>query len=85
VHQNIRKRDLELDLFATQRGRAGQSCYLGKGARELLRRLDQRRTRQRLLPRPAPTDGGLRDLPGLGAVTRYQCGLVLGNLRELTF
>jgi hypothetical protein len=34
------KRDLKLDLFATQPWRGGQSCYLGKSARELLGGLD---------------------------------------------
>ena len=40
---------------------------------------------QRSLSRLAPQARGLLDQPGLGAVTRQQLGLALGNLGELAF
>ena len=79
------ERDLEFDLLATQRGRSGQGRDLVECARELLRGLDQRRARQRPLSRLAPKARGLLDQASLGAMTRQQFGLVLGNVRELTF
>ena len=79
------ERDLKLDLLATQRRRGGQGRDLVEGARELLYGFDQRRALQRPLSRLAPQARRLLDQPGLGAVTRQQLGLVLGNLRELAF
>src|SRR4029077_14477988 len=52
---------------------------------ELLCGFDQRRALRRPLSRFAPQPRGFLDLPGLGAVTRQQLGLLLGDLRELTF
>ena len=46
---------------------------------------DQRRALQRPLSRLAPQARGLLDQAGLGAVTRQQFRLVLGNLSELAF
>ena len=85
VHESVRKRDLELNLFATQGCRAGQGCHLAEGTSELGRGLDQRRTRQRPLSRFAPQARGLFDQASLGAVTRQQLRLALGNLGELAF
>ena len=47
-------RDLELDLLATQRGRAGQRCDLVQGSAELRLCFNQRRAFQRPLSRLAP-------------------------------
>ena len=85
VHRAGYERDLKLDLLATQRGRGGQGRDLVERTRELLRSFDQRRALQRPLSRLAPEARRLLDQPGLGAVTRQQLGLVLGNLRELAF
>src|SRR5215467_5722018 len=52
---------------------------------ELLCGFNQRRAPRRPLSRFAPKPRGFLDLPRLGAVTRQQLGLVLGDLRELTF
>ena len=52
---------------------------------KLLCGFDQRRALQRPLSRFAPQVRGLLDQPGLGAVTRQQLRLVLGDLRELAF
>ena len=79
------ERDLKLDLLATQRGRGGQGRDLVEGARELLCGFDQRRALQRPLSRFAPQARGLLDQPSLGAVTRQQLRLALGNLGELAF
>ena len=79
------ERDLKLDLLATQRGRGGQGRDLVKGTRELLYGFDQRRALQRPLSRFAPQARGLLDQPGLGAVTRQQLRLALGDLGELAF
>ena len=63
----------------------GQGRDLGKRARELLYGFDQRRTFRRPLSRFAPQARGFLDQVGLGAVTRQQFRLVLGDLRELAF
>src|SRR5262245_62991865 len=52
---------------------------------ELLCGFNQRRAPRRPLPRFAPKPRGFLDLPRLGAVTRQQLGLILRDLRELTF
>ena len=85
MDEGVYERDLKLDLLATQRGRGGQGRDLVKGARELLGGFDQRRTLQRPLSSFAPQARSLLDQSGLGAVTRKQFGLVLGNLGELAF
>ena len=85
MHEWGYERDLKLDLLATQRGRGGQGRDLVERARELLYGFDQRRALQRPLSRFAPQARGLLDQPSLGAVTRQQFGLVLGNLGELAF
>ena len=77
------ERDLKLDLLATQRGRGGQGRDLVEGARELLYGFNQRRALQRPLSRFAPQARSLLDQASLGAVTRQQLRLALGNLREL--
>src|SRR5580700_9456728 len=77
------ERDLQLDLFATQRGRGWQGRDLVEGTCELSYRFNQRRMRQRPLTRFAPQARGLLDQARISAVTRKQFGLVLGNLGEL--
>ena len=57
----IYKRDLKLDLLATQRGRRGQVRDLAEGARELLYGFNERRARQRPLSRFAPQARSLLD------------------------
>src|SRR5262249_18448921 len=52
---------------------------------ELFRGFDQRRALRRPQAGFAPQRRGFLDLPRLGAVTRQQLGLVLGDLGELTF
>jgi hypothetical protein len=60
---------LEFDLFATKRRHD----------------FDQRRALQRALSRLSPETPSFLDQPCLGAVTRQQLGLVLGNIGKLTF
>ena len=79
------ERYLKIDLHAAQRGRAGQGRDLVEGALELFNGLDQRRALHRPLSRLAPQAHRLLDQPGLGAVTRQQLGLALGDLGELAF
>ena len=79
------QRDLKLDLLAAQRRRGRQRRDLIKRARELLYGFNQRRALQRPLSRLAPEARSLLDQPSLGAVTRQQFGLALGDLRELAF
>ncbi|MGZ5843841.1 MAG: hypothetical protein ACXWJL_02515, partial [Xanthobacteraceae bacterium] len=83
VNECIRKIDLQFNLLAAQRCRAGQRCDLVKRARELLGGFLQRRARQRPLAGLAPEPGGLLDQAGLGAVKRQQFRLALGDLGEL--
>src|SRR6516162_2421698 len=52
---------------------------------ELLCGFNQRRAPRRPLSGFAPQRRGFLDLPCLGAVTRQQLGLGLGDLQELTF
>ena len=77
------ERDLKLDLLATQRGvavkvtiwsRARVSCATASTNAE---RASDR------CPALAPQARGLLDQPGLGAVTRQQLRLALGDRREL--
>src|SRR6266516_3104232 len=77
--------NLKLDFFTTQGGRWGQGCDLVERTPELFRGFDQRRALRRPQSGFAPQRRGFLDLPRLGAVTRQQLGLVLGDLRELTF
>src|SRR5215468_5575404 len=77
--------NLKLDFFATQGGRGGQGRDLVERTPELFRGFDQRRALRRPQSGFAPQRRGFLDLPRLGAVTRQQLGLVLGDLRELTF
>src|SRR5947199_10337620 len=77
--------NLKLDFFATQGGRWGQGRDLVERTPELFRGFDQRRALRRPQSGFAPQRRGFLDLPRLGAVTRQQLGLLLGDLRELTF
>src|SRR5215472_4403375 len=77
--------NLELDLFATQRGRGGQGRDLVERKCELLYGFNQRGALRRALACFAPQPRGFLDLPCLGAMSRQQLGLILGDLRELTF
>src|SRR5215475_10271856 len=77
--------NLKLDFFATQGGRGGQGCDLVERTPELFGGLNKRRALRRPQSGFAPKCCGFLDLPRLGAVTRQQLGLVLGDLRELTF
>src|SRR6266699_4653895 len=77
--------NLKLDFFTTQGGRWGQGCDLVERTPELFCGFDQRRALRRPQSGFAPQRRGFLDLPRLGAVTRQQLGLVLGDLRELTF
>ena len=79
------ERDLEFDFFPTQRGRDGQRRDLVEGPGELRHCFYERRALERPLSRFAPKARRFLDLPGLGAVTRQQLRLVLGNLGELAF
>jgi hypothetical protein len=58
---------------------------LVEGSGELRRGFDQRRALQRALSRLAPQVRGLLDQPSLGAVSRQQFRLVLGDFGKLTF
>src|SRR5262245_60614803 len=77
--------NLKLDFFATQGVRGGQTRNLVKRTPELLRGFDQGRALRRPQSGFAPQRRGFLDLPCVGAVTRQQLRLVLGDLRELTF
>ena len=79
------ERDLKFDLFATQRRRGRQGRNLAEGTGELLGSFDQGRALQRPLSRLAPKARGLLDQASLGAVTRQQLRLALGDLGELAF
>ena len=83
MHKCVHERNLKLDLLATQRGGGWQGHNLVEGACELLYGFDQRRALQRPLTGLAPQARGLLDQPSLGAVTRQQFRLTLGNLRKL--
>jgi hypothetical protein len=61
-----------------------QSRDLIEGTGDLLCSFDQGRAFQRALSGFAPQARGLLDQPCLGAVTRQQFGLGLGDVRELT-
>src|SRR5262249_51270145 len=71
--------------FATQGGRRAQSRDLVERTPELFRGFNKRRALRRPQSGLAPHRRGFLDLPRLGAVTRQQLGLGLGDLRELTF
>src|SRR5437016_3898057 len=77
--------NLKLDFFATQGGRGGQGRDLVERTPELFRGFDQRRALRRPQSGFAPQRRSFLDLPRLSAVTRQQLGLVLGDLRKLTF
>ena len=79
------ERNLKLDLLAAQSGRGGQGRNLVERTGELFYRFDQRRALKRPLSSLAPQDCGFLDQAGLGAVTRQQFRLGLGDLRELAF
>ena len=83
MHQSIRWRDLEIDLFAAQAGRGRQDRDLVERPCELRRRLHQRRALQRPLSCFAPRARSLLDQPSLGAMVRQQFRLDLGDLGEL--
>ncbi len=76
---------MKLDLLAAQRGGGWQDRNLGKRTRELLCGFNQRRALQRALSRTGPQARSLLDLPSLGAVTRQQLRLALGDVSELAF
>ena len=69
----------------TQDRRAGQGRNLVEGPRELLGGFDQRRPRQRPLPRFAPKACGFLDQAGLGPMSCQQFRSALGDFRELDF
>src|SRR6266516_7122331 len=77
--------NLKLDFFATQGGRGGQGRGLVERTPELFRGFDQCRALRRPQSGFAPQRRSFLDLPRLGVVTCQQLGLVLGDLRELTF
>ena len=77
--------NLKLDLFVTQGGSAGQGRDLVERTPELFYGFNQRRPLRRPLSRFAPQHRSFFDLPGLGTMARQLLGLVLGDLRELTF
>ena len=79
----VYERDLELDLFATQRRSGGQGRDLGKCTRKLLYGFDERGALQRPLSRLAPKTRGILDLASLGAVSCQKLWLTLDDLREL--
>ena len=54
MDQGGNERDLELDLLAPQRGRAGQARNLAEGPRDLLCGFDQRRLGERPLSSRTP-------------------------------
>ena len=51
MHYSVRKHDLEPDLLTAERGRARQGRDLAQRFTELRYSFDQRRARQRPLPR----------------------------------
>src|SRR6516162_7510179 len=71
--------NLKLDFFATQGGRRDQGRDLVERTPELFRGFDQRRALRRPQSGFAPQRRGFLDLPRLGAVTRQQLGLGLGD------
>src|SRR5215471_2338653 len=83
VHKRGYGRNLKLDMLTAQRGRGRQSGDLIEGARELLYCFDQRRLRQRPLPRFAPKVCGFLDQAGLGPMSRQQLRSALSAFREL--
>src|SRR5262245_1452689 len=82
VHESVNECDLQLDLFATYDRRAGQGRKLVEGPRELLGGFDQRRPRQRPLPRFAPKACGFLDQAGLGPMSCQQLRPALGAFYE---
>ena len=85
MHERIHEGDLKLDLLATKRGRARQRGNLSQRASQQSLGLQKRRTRQCSLSRLAPEDRRLLDQTRLGAVTRQQLRLAIGDIRELNF
>jgi hypothetical protein len=83
MHEWRYKRNLKPYLLPAQRRSRGQGRDLGKRTSELLCGFNQRRALQRPLSRFAPEACGLFDQAGLGAVTRQQLRLTLGDIREL--
>ena len=81
----VDERDLELDLFATQRRSGGQGRDLVKRACKLLDGFDQRRARQRPLSGLAPQTRSFLDQASLSAVTRQNLRLVFGDFSEVAF
>ena len=77
--------DLKVDLLATQPGRGRQGRDLGERTLYLPFGFDQRRARQRPLPRLTQQDRGLFYHPCLGAVTGDEFGMALGDFREMIF
>src|SRR6478672_11484484 len=77
--------NLKFDFFATQSGCGGQDRDLVERTPELFPGFDQRRALRRPQSGFAPQRRSFLDLPRLGAVTGQQLGLVLGDVRELTF
>ncbi len=75
--------DLKPDLFAAQAGRAGQARDEVERAPELFRRFHQGRALRRPPTRLSPTAPPLFRYSRLGAVSRQQLGLVLGDLAKL--
>jgi hypothetical protein len=85
MHERVYKRDLKVNLLSTQRGSDGQGPDLVECPRKLLYGFNKCRARQRPLSGFAPQARSLFGLPGFGAVTGQQFGLVLGSLCELAF
>src|SRR5215471_14220166 len=83
MHEGGYERDLKPNLLASELGSGRQGLDLGKRTSELLCGFNQRRALQRPLSRSAPEARGLLDQAGLGAVTRQQLRLTLGDIREL--
>src|SRR6516225_9826553 len=74
--------NLKLDFFATQGGRRDQGRDLVERPPELFRGFDQRRPRQRPLPRFAPKACGFLDQASLSPMSRQQLRLALRGFRE---
>ena len=72
-------------MLTAERGRARQGRDLAQRFTELRYSFDQRRARQRPLPRLTPQERGRLDRTGLSKVTGEQFRLVLGNLGECAF
>src|SRR5262249_56466422 len=83
MHEGGYERDLKSNLLASELGSGRQGLDLGKRTSELLCGFNQRRALQRPLSRFAPEARGLLDQAGLGAVTRQQLRLTLGDIHEL--